>query len=186
MRFVDEVIAACDQAVPAILASQVTDCADSRYGGFMSEQFHVDPRRCGFVLSELLSVYVTASSCHHKSEQVAQAMRAAFTYLERHQRPDGCFDLTSCNYASAPDTAFMINAVLLGWWLLDKQQDEELAWLCEPLLDTVDTSLCQHVRPQGYAPDLNCSDKRGGVLRIPSSNPPPTFEVQKGVFNQMP
>lgn len=140
MRFVDEVIAACDQAVPAILASQVIDRSDTRYGGFMSEQFHVDPRRCGFVLSELLSVYVTASSSHHKSEQVAQALRAAFAYLERHQRPDGCFDLTSCNYASAPDTAFMINAVLLGWWLLDKQQDEELAWLREPLLSLLNST----------------------------------------------
>ena len=43
---------------------------------------------------------------------------------------------------------------------------ERLLWICLKingkitlLLDSVDTSLCKHICPQRYAPDLNSSDK---------------------------
>jgi len=51
------------------------------------------------------------------------------------------------------------------------------AWRMAAILDSVDTSLCQHVCPQGYAPDLDSSNEGGGVFCITSSNPTPTFEV---------
>ena len=53
-------------------------------------------------------------------------------------------------------------------------------------LDSVDTSLCKHICPQRYAPDLDSSDEGGGILCVPSSNSAPALEVQKGVFNQVP
>lgn len=153
LRINEELMAACELAVPSILASQVTDSSDRRFGGFMSDQFHVDPRRCGFVLSELISLYVSASSSYHLDADLARAIEAGFIYLERYQRPDGCFDLTSCNYASAPDTAFMINAILISWWLLEETEDDRLSWLKTPLLRLIDSAATGIMRGGFHTPN---------------------------------
>ena len=93
------------------------------YGGFMEDDLHVESRQCGFDLSALACGYVTKDSAHYLSERVKAALTAALAYLRAHQRPGGCVDLLSCNVASAPDTAFMINAVLNAWWLLERCED---------------------------------------------------------------
>ena len=61
------------------------------------------------------------------------------------------------------------NSILYGLEYLDNLPDAlaqvikthrpQLVEICESVLDSVDTSLCKHICPQRYAPDLNSSDK---------------------------
>ncbi len=44
-------------------------------------------------------------------------------YVKRVQRPDGTFDLNSCNFFSAPDTAFAVNRLIPAYRML-KQCNE--------------------------------------------------------------
>lgn len=129
-----------DDRIESLLDRQLTGEDDSRYGGFWKESFHVEPRESGFFLGEMLAAFCTADSRWHLSTRLAKAMQAVITYMQRHQRPDGCFDLTPCNYASPPDTAFMINALLNGWWLLEKCTAPEADFLREPVYQLIDSA----------------------------------------------
>lgn len=129
-----------DAHIERLMARQVLDECSGDYGGFMEDDLHVESRQCGFDLSALACGYVTKESAHYLSERVKAALTAALAYLRAHQRPGGCVDLLSCNVASAPDTAFMINAVLNAWWLLERCEDARAAWLRPALLRLIDSA----------------------------------------------
>ena len=129
-----------DAHIERLMARQVLDESSGDYGGFMEDDLHVESRQCGFDLSALACGYVTKDSAHYLSERVKAALTAALAYLRAHQRPGGCVDLLSCNVASAPDTAFMINAVLNAWWLLERCEDARAAWLRPALLRLIDSA----------------------------------------------
>ncbi len=138
MGYRQTMLAQEDGQIAGLLARQVTEESDPRYGGFWKEGFHIEPRESGFMLGRLIAVFVTPDSRWYLNESVAQAIRRTLTYMERHQRPDGCFDLTPCNFASPPDTAFMFNAVLSGWWLLEKCKAPEAEFIRQPLYELMD------------------------------------------------
>lgn len=129
-----------DAHIERLMARQVLEESSGDYGGFMEDDLHVESRQCGFDLSALACGYVTKESAHYLSERVKAALTAALAYLRAHQRPGGCVDLLSCNVASAPDTAFMINAVLNAWWLLERCEDARAAWLRPALLRLIDSA----------------------------------------------
>lgn len=120
MGFRFEMLRALDRSIGIMLERQITNEGDERFGGLWTDEFHVEPRQSGFQLSQFIWGYVTPDSEWYLNGRVYTAMMRLLSYMEAHQRPDGCFDLSPCNFASPPDTAFMINAVLNGWWLLGK------------------------------------------------------------------
>ena len=136
----EESLRQLDNMIEGALSRQLTGEDDPRYGGFWTRGFHVEPRESGFMLGQMIAVYVTPDSRWYLSERLADAMRALIVYMQRHQRPDGCFDLTPCNYASPPDTAFMINGLLNGWWLLEKCNAPEADFLREPVYQIIDSA----------------------------------------------
>ena len=133
-----ELLAQADSVVDGLLARQILDEGDPRYGGFWTPDFHVEPRQSGFFLSRIISCFLQPRSRWYASGQAARGIRAALTYMERHQRPDGCFDLTPCNYASPPDTAFMVNEMIVAWRLMEKYPIPEAAFIREPMLRIMD------------------------------------------------
>ena len=135
-----QLLAQLDGRIERLMARQVLEESSGDYGGFMEDDLHVESRQCGFDLSALACGYVTKDSAHYLSERVKAALTSALAYLRAHQRPGGCVDLLSCNVASAPDTAFMINAVLNAWWLLERCEDARAAWLRPALLRLIDSA----------------------------------------------
>ena len=129
-----------DGSVAGLLERQIREPSDPRYGGFWTESFHVEPRQSGFFLGEMIAAFCTSDSRWYLSARLAEGIRAVLTYMETHQRPDGCFDLTPCNYASPPDTAFMINALLNGWWLLEKCEASEAEFMRAPVYRLIDSA----------------------------------------------
>lgn len=134
MYHLAEMMKAHDEGTCRLLASQLRGTSYSRNGAFQIRGFHTDTRSSGFALAHLLVSYVSPESHYYLSEEVRESLEAAFLFLKNHQRPCGCLDLASCNFASPPDTAFTMNAVLNGWWLLEKHAQKETKWLREPLL----------------------------------------------------
>ena len=94
-------------------------------GAFVEQDGRIDTRHCGFLLSHLIVSWVTPQSRYYHDPAAAEAMEAAFQFLFTHQRPGGCLDLTSCNFASAPDTAFTMNAMISAWYLAEKDPQAE-------------------------------------------------------------
>ena len=139
MGFRFEMLRALDRSIGIMLERQITNEGDERFGGLWTDEFHVEPRQSGFQLSQFIWGYVTPDSEWYLNERVYTAMMRLLSYMEAHQRPDGCFDLSPCNFASPPDTAFMINAVLNGWWLLDKCSAPEARTIEKRLYPIIDS-----------------------------------------------
>lgn len=57
-----------------------------------------------------LSLYVTKESRYYKETKILEDVKEELSFLRAYQRETGLFDLTNCNFNSAPDTGF-----LLGW-----------------------------------------------------------------------
>ena len=135
-----ELLRELDIYIGDLLERQLTDAGDPRYGGFWTDAFHVEPRQSGFFLGDMMAAYCTEDSRWYLYDRLADAIRADLTYMENHQRPDGCFDLTPCNYASPPDTAFMMNAVLCGWGLLEKCRAPEADFMRQRVYRLIDST----------------------------------------------
>lgn len=135
-----ELLAQHDAYIDSLLPRQIVDEQDPRYGGFWTADFHVEPRQSGFFLGDMMAAFCTEDSRWYLNPRLGQAIRADLTYMERHQRPDGCFDLTPCNYASPPDTAFMMNAVLCGYWLLEKCRAPEADFMRQRVYRLIDST----------------------------------------------
>ncbi len=129
-----------DRRVEQLLARQITDRGDERFGGFWTADFHVEPRESGFFLGDMVAAFVTEDSRWYLDGALKAAILADLAYMRNHQRPDGCFDLTPCNYASPPDTAFMVNAMLNGWWLLEKCRAEAADFIRGPMYALIDSA----------------------------------------------
>jgi hypothetical protein len=144
-----EMVHALDEDAARLVACQVTDKASADYGGFLLPSHYVEPRMSGFGFSRVALAYLCKESVHFLSEKMRAALEASFSYMARVQRPDGCFDLSGCNFASPPDTAFMINAVLFAWWTLEKRGAPETLWLREPMFRLID-SAAQGIAAGGF------------------------------------
>lgn len=120
MGYRAELLKILDGNITSMLDRQITDENDENFGALWTDQFHVEPRMCGFHLTRFLWVYATKDSVWYLNGEIRAAIERLLVYMRVHQRPDGCYDLSPCNFASPPDTAFMMNAVLNGWWLLEK------------------------------------------------------------------
>ncbi len=140
MRHLKEMLRDLDERIARLLPKQITQEGDERFGGFWTADFHVEPRESGFFLGEMVTAFVTEGSRWYLHPDLGAAIGRDLVYMENHQRPDGCFDLTPCNYASPPDTAFMVNAMLNGWWLLRRCEAPEADFIREPMLALIDSA----------------------------------------------
>ncbi len=86
--------------------------------GVLQEDGFTDTRYTGFCLALFLTVYVHPASRFHENGTLFQAMDDCLVCLERDARESGLFDLSSCNFDSAPDTAFTVNALSDAYQLL--------------------------------------------------------------------
>lgn len=136
----NEMVGALDKEVSRLMGIQIMESEDPRFGGFRLPNHHVEPRHSGFGFSRMALAYACMESSHYLSPSVAKAIEAVIVYMERVQRPDGCFDLSGCNFASPPDTAFMMNAVLNAWWVIEKRNVPETLWIKEPIYRLIDSA----------------------------------------------
>jgi len=139
VKHLPELTLACDKMAQKLLTTQLTDPDDPRFGAFITYGYHTDTRGVGGMLAQLAIAYLNPHGSLYLSEELKTAMQRAFVYMKRYQRPEGCIDLSACNFASPPDTGFMVNALLQPWRLLEKFNPPEAAWLRAPLLDLMET-----------------------------------------------
>lgn len=134
MGHLEELTRSSDSMTERILASQLTNPDDPRYGAYILYGYHTDTRGVGGNMAQIAISYLNPHGSLYLNERVKESLRSAFIFMERNLRPDGCIDLSACNFASPPDTAFMVNALLQAWRLLEKFNPPEAQWLREPLL----------------------------------------------------
>ena len=139
MTHFQEMLLDHEKATAHILRRQITDPALDACGAFVEESRAIDTRWCGMHLSHLVTAWTVPGNRYYHDPEVAQAVVKGAGYLLRHQRPGGCLDLTSCNFDSAPDTAFAVNELISGWYLLEKDDAPDAEALRKPLLRLIES-----------------------------------------------
>lgn len=91
---------------------------DPATGRFLVTDYHTDTRGMGFTLAHQLLCLIHPMSRHSGSAALAEAIRKGLDWEKANRNASGCFDLSSCNFDSAPDTAFTANALYDAWVLL--------------------------------------------------------------------
>lgn len=102
------------------IKNQVLDKTSPYYGGVISYNNLADPRTNVFILAEFIELYLNEDSSYYSDPLLYERILLLTNYIKRVQRPDGTFDLSSCNFYSAPDTAFAINAIIPSYRVLER------------------------------------------------------------------
>ncbi|MBQ9007859.1 MAG: hypothetical protein IJ088_00815 [Clostridia bacterium] len=89
--------------------SRILDRFSPVIGAPVQPDYTTDTRNAGFMVSRLILAYALPESLHSGKQEVLSVILETLDYLRRNRRPSGCFDLITCNFDTAPDTAFTLN-----------------------------------------------------------------------------
>ena len=94
------------------LQIQVLDKNSPRYGGFLEESGIVQAKFSIYRVASMTAAYCNADTVYYHSENVLQRILLGLDYIRGVQHDSGLFDYVTCNFFSAPDTAFCIKKLL--------------------------------------------------------------------------
>lgn len=94
------------------------------YGGIQSSLKDVKPT--ALWLPHAIASYLTDSSVYYLDEEVKNDITIGCACVARYQHEDGSFDYPSCNFHSAPDSSFILEALFQAWRILDTRDGDNL------------------------------------------------------------
>ena len=96
------------------------------YGAYTQPDGVYQARWAIFQSAALAAVYLNQESVYYHDETVFKSLMKAFDYVDRVQHDNGLFDYVTCNFFSAPDTAFCILKLIpiLQYQRAQKTEDE--------------------------------------------------------------
>lgn len=117
-RYWQHVVNSTEKRVEDFLKTQVNDERRSDYGRMDSDV--VEGKPTIYVLANALCLYFSKESKYYKDAELFEAVKRGIGFVERWQRADGSLDYPTCNFYSAPDTAFCFRRLYGGWEILRK------------------------------------------------------------------
>ena len=90
---------------------QITDPQDPDFGGYYNKDFGVVAQNCGSAAAKPMTLYFCPQSRYYKDPRALACADGLVQHLLNHLHPDGTMDYYSCNFHSAPDTAFVTLAL---------------------------------------------------------------------------
>lgn len=91
---------------------QCMETASPFYGAFAQPDGVYQAKHTIYGINYLCSVYCNEKARQYRNPAVLESIRRAFDYVERVQHENGLFDYVTCNFFSAPDTAFCIKKLI--------------------------------------------------------------------------
>lgn len=126
-RYRKHFVRSADKRIEEFLKHQVRTPERADFGSVRGELVEVKPTV--YVLTTAAAVYFNPDSEYYGSEPLYVAMNLAMDFVERCQREDGSFDYPSCNFKSAPDTAFCFKRLIAAYRLLLKYDKDDKMFL---------------------------------------------------------
>ena len=94
------------------LQIQVLDRESPRYGGFADAGGIVQAKFAIYRIAGMVAAYCNEESCFYRDGRVLDRIMTGLGYVDRVQHENGLFDYITCNFFSAPDTAFCVKKLL--------------------------------------------------------------------------
>lgn len=128
LKHYEKILMDAERRAALYIKNQVRDKTSPYYGAIISESNIPDPRTNIFILAQLIELYVNKDSAYYFDSNLYESILLLIDYVKQVQRHDGTFDLNTCNFFSAPDTAFAINAMIPAYRLLKRHVEECGGW----------------------------------------------------------
>lgn len=94
------------------LQIQILDETSPRYGGFADPNGIVQAKFSIYRVATMTAAYCNEDTVYYHDGRVLDSILLGLDYIRRVQHENGLFDYITCNFFSAPDTAFCIKKLL--------------------------------------------------------------------------
>lgn len=101
-----------EERVAVALGRQIMDAENPRYGGFLDETGIVQAKYAIYQVADMVSTYCCQDAAFYRDGDIYGRIMAGLSYVRGVQHESGLFDYITCNFFSAPDTAFCIKKLL--------------------------------------------------------------------------
>lgn len=108
------------------LQIQILDRESPRYGGFADPTGIVQAKYAIYRLASMVAAYCNEDTCFYRDERVFDRIMTGLSYVERVQHDSGLFDYITCNFFSAPDTAFCVKKLLPVYQYLKARKEGKI------------------------------------------------------------
>lgn len=112
-----------DERVVFSLGIQELDENDSHYGGFYDKNYLVEAKFAIYRIASMIAAYCNEDSRFYHDELIGNRILLGLTYVRSVQHENGLFDYISCNFNSAPDTAFCTKKLMPVFEYLSNKDD---------------------------------------------------------------
>lgn len=129
------------------LQIQILDKDSPGYGGFADPTGIVQAKFAIYRVASMVAAYCNEDTCFYHDTKVLESILKGLDYITRVQHESGLFDYITCNFFSAPDTAFCIKKLLPVYqYLKDRKTGKAGIPLTAEenhILDKVEHIVCQ-------------------------------------------
>lgn len=116
-----------DRRVIASMQRQIMDGGNACYGGFWDGTGIVQAKYAIYQVAPMIAAYCCTDSAFYRSGEIFERIIAGLTYIRGVQHENGLFDYITCNFFSAPDTAFCLKKLLPVYEYLRGMGEEEIS-----------------------------------------------------------
>ncbi len=110
-----------EKRVQYALRTQNLEQGSPYYGAYVMPNGVYMQKHALYQIATLAGAYLNTDNAYYHDETVLHSMLIALDYVDSTQHENGLFDYITCNFFSAPDTAFCIGIILPALQYLLKQ-----------------------------------------------------------------
>ena len=119
-----------EELVYESMCTQIMDEKNENVGAFMDVDHILDAKYTIYRTASMISLYCCPDSKLYKDEALYKRIMAGLKFAEKMQLDSGLYDYVTCNFSSAPDTAFCIKKLMPTFFFLrdvrgDNRTDKE-------------------------------------------------------------
>lgn len=108
----DMILRDTDRQAARSLHIQNLDAASPWHGAFAQPDGVYQAKYAIYRTAGMIACYLNAESAYHHSEDILRRIHLGLDFIARVQHENGLFDYVTCNFFSAPDTAFCIAKII--------------------------------------------------------------------------
>lgn len=112
-----------DERVKQSLKAQVRTPGET-FGGFQDKNGIIHAKYTIYRVTSAIAAFCNHESRYYRDETVFRLICDGLSYVASQQHENGLFDLVSCNFFSAPDTAFCVKRMMPYLRFLQKEQGD--------------------------------------------------------------
>lgn len=119
-----------EELVYESMARQIMDPQNENQGAFLDDNHILDAKYTIYRTASMISLFCNKDSCLYQDKVLLERIRLGLKFAVKMQHEDGLYDYVTCNFKSAPDTAFSIKKLMPFFFYLrdvvgDKKTAEE-------------------------------------------------------------